>query len=68
MKSKSDGVREYTKATVDIFFQKGEERCKFCPLMQTYSRPFCQRTGELIVDQLGRGMYCPLIFEEEKNE
>ncbi len=69
MKSKNDGVREYTRATAEIFFQKGEERCKFCPMLQTYSRPYCQRTGELIVDTLGRGMWCPLVFEkEEANE
>ena len=68
MKSKNDGVREYTRATAEIFFQKGEERCKFCPMLQTYSRPYCQRTGELIVDTLGRGMWCPLVFEEKKEE
>jgi hypothetical protein len=55
---------------VDIYFTEGEERCKFCPMLQTYSRPYCQRTGELVVDTLGRGMYCPLKFDnkEEKHE
>lgn len=66
-KPKSDGVRAYTHATVDIYFVKGEERCKYCPLLQTYSRPYCQRTGELIRDTNGRGdIYCPLKFEDEE--
>lgn len=64
MASKHNGVYEYTKATADIFFVKGEERCKYCPMLQTYSRPYCQRTGELIVDTLGRGIWCPLNFDD----
>ena len=62
-----NGCAEYTEATVNIFFQKGEERCKFCPLLQTYSRNQCMRTGELIVDTNGRGAWCQLRFEEEEN-
>ena len=65
--AKGSGVREYTKATVDIFFEKGHEDCLHCSLLQTYSRPYCQRTGELIVDTKGRGMWCPLEFVEEEN-
>lgn len=68
MRPKSDGVRSYTRAVVDIYFTEGEERCKYCPMLQTYSRPYCQRTGELIVDTLGRGMYCPLKFDDKKEE
>ena len=59
-----NGCTEYTTAYVDINFQKGEERCKYCPLLQTYSRNQCMRTGELIVDVLGRGIWCPLRFDE----
>lgn len=58
-------VSQYTKARVEINFVRGEERCKYCPMLQTYSRPYCQRTGELIVDTMGRGMWCPLIFKED---
>lgn len=65
MKQKNEEVREYTRAAVDIYFEKGHEDCQHCCLLQTYSRPYCQRTGELIVDTRGRGMWCPLIFEEE---
>lgn len=60
------GVREYTKATVEIYFEKGYENCQHCPLMQTYSRPYCQRTGELVADTRGIGMWCPLKFEEKE--
>lgn len=56
-------VTQYTTATVEINFVRGEESCKYCPLLQTYSRPYCQRTGELIVDTRGRGMWCPLVFQ-----
>lgn len=61
-----NGVLEYTKATTDIFFPRGEERCRYCPLLQTYSRNQCMRTGELVPDINGRGVWCPLRFEEEQ--
>lgn len=64
---KINGVLTYSKATVDIYFTEGEESCQYCPLLQTYSRNQCMRTGELIVDTRGRGMICPLKFEEESN-
>lgn len=62
-----NGCADYTNAKVNIYFQKGEERCKYCPLLQTYSRNQCMRTGELIVDTQGRGIWCPLEFEEDNN-
>lgn len=61
-----NGCAEYTRTTVDIFFQKDDVRCKYCPLLQTYSRNQCMRTGELIVDVMGRGMWCPLTIEKEE--
>ena len=60
-------VTGYTETTVNIYFEKGHECCDLCPLMQTYSRKQCMRTGELIVDGRGRGMWCPLKFKEESN-
>ena len=57
-------VTDYSNAIVDIHFEKGEESCKYCPLLETYSRNQCRRTGEYIVDTRGRGRWCPLIFEE----
>ncbi len=64
----TNGVLEYTNAVVDINFVKGEESCQYCPLLETYSRNQCRRTGEYIVDKRGRGGFCPLIFEETANE
>ena len=63
----TNGVLEYTEATVSIFFEKGEECCKYCPLLETYARNQCRRTGEYILDTRVRGRWCPLIFEEENN-
>lgn len=68
MKPKDDGIRKYTKATVDIFFANDRVCCAYCPLLQTYSRNQCMRTGELIPDTRGIGMWCPLKFEERSIE
>ena len=54
MKPKSDGVRRYHHTTVDIFFPEGEMKCRYCPLLETYSRNMCRRTGEYIVDTNGK--------------
>ena len=63
--SNESSCLSYSAARVDIFFPEGKACCAFCPLMETYSRKQCRRTGEYIVDDRGRGMWCPLIFEEE---
>ena len=55
-----NGCVEYTKMSVDIYFPKGEVKCALCPLLQTYSRNQCMRTGELIPDTRGVGIWCPL--------
>ena len=62
----TDGVLEYSAATLDIFFEKGYENCAHCPILETYSRNQCRRTGEYIIDTRGRGRWCPLIFKEEE--
>lgn len=64
----TNGCTEYETAIVEINFQKGNACCQFCPLLQTYSRNQCMRTGELIVDTRGRGMWCPLKFLEDMKE
>ena len=53
----TNGVLEYTTMTVEIHFEKGEESCRFCPLLETYARNQCRRTGEYIVDTRGRGRW-----------
>lgn len=60
-------VVNYETAVVEVNFEEGHACCQYCPLLQTYSRNQCMRTGELIVDTRGRGMWCPLIFEEREN-
>ena len=47
------------RTLIDIGFD-GEVRCKYCPLLETYSRNLCRRTGEYITDVNYTGRYCPL--------
>lgn len=65
MKPKSSGCSVYQKATIDIFFPDGHVCCDLCPLMETYSRKQCRRTGEYLLDSRVTGLACPLKFEEE---
>jgi hypothetical protein len=51
---------------VYIAFPTGDVKCATCPLLETYSRNMCRRTGEYITDTRGRGYYCPLIEITEK--
>lgn len=68
MKPKSDGVRRYVRTRIDINFPEGEYKCRYCPLLETYSRNMCRRTGEYIVDINGIGWDCPLKILEEEEE
>jgi hypothetical protein len=64
------GVLHYEKASVDIFFSEGHVCCDLCPLMETYARKQCRRTGEYLLDtRVTVGYECPLKFEhkEENN-
>ena len=63
-----NGVARYIRATVDIYFPEGEMSCKLCPLLETYSRNQCRRTGEYLLDTCGTGAYCPLKILEEEGE
>jgi hypothetical protein len=65
MGNSKDGCVEYTKAIVDINFPKDRVCCKLCVLLQTYSRNQCMRTGELIADTNGVGIWCPLHIVDE---
>ena len=61
----SDGVLDYTEATVSIFFEPGHVACAYCPLLETYARAQCRRTGEYIIDtRYTVGRYCPLQIKE----
>ena len=59
-----NGVTKYTRAVVDIYFPEGHVRCALCPLLETYARKQCRRTGEYILDDRTVGMWCPLAVEE----
>lgn len=62
-------MTEYTKATVEIFFEPEHVACRYCPLLETYSRDQCRRTGEYIVDpRFTVGRFCPLKIGEENGQ
>lgn len=56
----------YVSTVVDIHFPEEKGVCCYlCPLMETYSRKQCRRTGEYLYDGQIRGHLCPLIIKEE---
>lgn len=61
----ADGVRKYIRATATIYFPDGHMCCDLCPLLETYARKQCRRTGEYLLDTRTIGYNCPLEFEEE---
>lgn len=60
-----NSVAWYAEATVKLYFPEGRVCCELCPLMETYARKQCRRTGEyLSVDtSVTTGYECPLDFE-----
>ena len=58
------GCTNYISRTVTINFTNDGVCCARCPLLQTYSRNQCMRTGELIADTRGVGGWCPLTDPE----
>jgi len=62
-------VLHYTRAVVDLYFPEGNVCCDYCPLMETYARRQCRRTGEYLPTpgkhEMTVGMFCPLIIEED---
>ena len=64
-----DGVTEYTEARVSIFFEPSHVACQYCPMLETYARNQCRRTGEYILDpKFTVGRYCPLEIKESADE
>ena len=59
-----NGCEFYERMTVDIYFPDGHVCCDLCPLMETYARKQCRRTGEYLLDSRVTGLYCPLKKEE----
>ena len=64
----TNGILKYTEAKVSIFFEPEHVCCQFCPMLETYARNQCRRTGEYIVDTRGMGRYCPLVIEEDTSD
>lgn len=63
------GTDSYIVTDVEIFFTGDTVCCDRCPLLETYARKQCRRTGEYILDSRGVGLWCPLnIKGVEKNE
>ena len=59
------GTIDYVRTSVEIFFEPEHVACAYCPLLETYSRNQCRRTGEYIIDtRYTVGRYCPLKKEE----
>ena len=59
------GCLTYTRLYIDINFPDDDVRCALCPLLETYSRKQCRRTGEYIRDDRVTGYYCPLLGANE---
>lgn len=71
MKDFRNGVRFYTKATVEIGFPEEDVCCHWCPLMtrDPNLRDVCGKTGEiLLAPKHTVGFNCPLKFEKENND
>jgi hypothetical protein len=69
MKDFHNGVRYYTKATVEIGFPENDCVCHWCPLMtrDPNLRDVCSKTGEiLLAPKHSIGFNCPLIFKNKE--
>ena len=63
----TDGCLEYVEAEVSIFFEPQHFACAFCPLLETYARNQCRRTGEYIIDtRFTVGRECPLRIKTKQ--
>lgn len=60
------GISQYDTARISIHFPAGHVCCDLCPLLETYARKQCRRTGEYILDSRMTGMRCPLQFEHKE--
>ena len=58
----------YDAATVTIYFPAGHVCCDLCPLMETYARKQCRRTGEYLLDTKTIGLDCPLKIEKGETQ
>ena len=61
-----NGVSWYTEAQATIYFPEGKVCCDLCPLLETYARKQCRKTGEYLADTRTIGYMCPLKFIEKQ--
>ena len=61
-------VDNYVITEVSVVFQLGAVDCAHCPLLETYSRKQCRKTGEYIVDDRTLGAFCPLNITQEDRD
>lgn len=59
-----DSCTTYTKRMVEIAFTGETVCCARCPLLETYARKQCRKTGEYILDDRTFGGWCPLLDPE----
>mgnify|MGYP000053603471 CR=1 FL=1 len=67
MTTNERGCLHYVHTTVSIYFDPEHFDCAHCPLLETYARKQCRRTGEYIIDDRLTGAYCPLMIQEDDN-
>lgn len=69
MMTTDNGCLEYTAMSVDLFFEPEHVACQYCPLLETYARNQCRRTGEYIIDpRFTVGRFCPLYPQNTKEK
>lgn len=54
----------YVRRTVEIAFAGETVCCARCPLLETYARKQCRKSGEYIMDDRTTGGWCPLVDPE----
>lgn len=56
---------------MEIIFPKDKICCDYCPLLETYARRQCRRTGEYLPtpgrNEYTFGMFCPLKVKEDND-
>lgn len=62
-------AEKYIEATATIFFEENHVACQYCPLLETYARNQCRRTGEYLIDTRATiGYDCPLKFKKGEED
>lgn len=61
-----NGVREYSKYALDVYFPKGQEACKYCRFCRSEGRGtmWCSESGRTIICPDEISEFCNLVKEE----